>query len=301
MAANTTDEEEDEYPVFDKAEMSNPKFEMGQLFPTVQLFRDAVRKQAIMERRPIKQCRNYGIRAKFVCEGKGCKWKIYCSKMQNSDTYQIKAYHSKHTCLPTFHQKQINSRWIANYYENELRMNPTWPLSAFHKKVVNDWNCHVSIHAIGRAKRKALEKINGNYAEQYSKLWDYASELRKAMPGSTVPLMTEDGQAEERKKFKRFYICFAPIKQGFKSGCRPLIGLDGCHLKGPYGGQLLTAVGSDANDAMYPLAWAVVEAENSDSWNWFLKQVVEDLNIENDGSWTFICDRQKVQIMVNSV
>ncbi|XP_074356565.1 uncharacterized protein LOC141696302 [Apium graveolens] len=54
-----------------------------------------------------------------------------------------------------------------------------------------------------------------------------------------------------------------------------------------------TAIGTDANDGMYPLAWAVVEAENSESWNWFLKQVVEDLNIENDSSWTFISDRQK--------
>lgn len=33
----------------------------------------------------------------------------------------------------------------------------------------------------------------------------------------------------------------------------PLLGLDGCHLKGPYGGQLLAAVGTDANDGMYPV------------------------------------------------
>lgn len=138
MASNTTDEEEDSYNVFDVGEMSHPKFELGQLFPTVQLFRDAVRKQAIIERRPIKQCRNYGTRAKFVCEGEGCEWSIYCSRMKNSDTFQIKSYHRTHTCLQTFHQKQINSRWIAKHYENELRMNPTWPLSAFHKKVVND-------------------------------------------------------------------------------------------------------------------------------------------------------------------
>lgn len=118
----------------------------------------------------------------------------------------------------------------------------------------------------------------------------------KAMPGSTVLVMTEDGDLDERKKFKRFYTCFGPIKQGFKSGCRPLVGLDGCHLKGPFGGQLLTAVGSDANDGMYPIAWAVVEAENSDSWNWFLQQIVEDLGIDNSGSWTFISDRQKVYI-----
>ncbi|XP_074352182.1 uncharacterized protein LOC141691355 [Apium graveolens] len=42
-------------------------------------------------------------------------------------------------------------------------------------------------------------------------------------------------------------------------GCRPIIGLDGCHLKIPFGGILLTAVVTDPNDGIYPLAWAQVE------------------------------------------
>ncbi|XP_063943790.1 uncharacterized protein LOC135150742 [Daucus carota subsp. sativus] len=293
MAPNSTDDEEITYSVFDeKSEMDNPKFELGQMFPSAKVFRDAVKKQAIVERRPIIQCRNYGSRVKFICEGT-CEWSIYASKMQRSDTYQIKVYEPNHTCTQTFNQKQINSKWIAEYYEDDIRMNPTWPLSAFLKKVVNDWGCHVSIYAIARAKRKALEKINGRHVEQYSRVWDYAQELLKAMPDSTVLVTTENAEEPEKKRFQRFYTCFGPIKKGFSSGCRPLIGLDGCHLKGPYGGQLLSAIGTDANDGMYPLAWAVVEAENSDSWSWFLANVVSDLKITNDGSWTFISDRQK--------
>lgn len=84
------------------------------------------------------------------------------------------------------------------------------------------------------------------------------------------------------------------IKKGFRKGCRPLIGLDGCHLKGTFGGQLLTAVGCDSNDGMYPIAWAVVEAENSETWNWFLNLLCIDVQIINSGGWTFISDRQKV-------
>lgn len=154
MAANSTDEDEIKWPVFyEKCEMGHPKFVLGQQFASAKIFRDAVKKQAIVERRPIVQCRNYGPRVRLVCSN-GCEWKIYASKMSNSDTYQIKVYKPVHTCIQTFDQKQINSRWIANYYENDIRMNPTWPLSAFLKKVVNDWGCHVSIYAIARAKRK---------------------------------------------------------------------------------------------------------------------------------------------------
>lgn len=243
MAANSTDEDEISWPVFDKAEMDNPKFELGQLFPSAKVLRDAIKKQAIKERRGIIQKRNYGTRVKYVCHG-GCKWSIYGTKMPNSDTYQIRVYNPKHTCIQTFEQKQINLRWIANHNENDIRINPTWPLAAFLKKVVNDWGCHVSIYAIARAKKMALQKIRGRHDEQYGQVWDYANELLKAMPDSTVLVMIEDTADPEKKLFKRFYTCFGPIKKGFKSGCRPLIGLDGCHLKGPYGGQLLTAIGT---------------------------------------------------------
>lgn len=49
-------------------------------------------------------------------------------------------------------------------------MNLTWPLSSFLQKVWNDWNCHVLIFAIAKAKKKALQNINGKHADQYSKL-----------------------------------------------------------------------------------------------------------------------------------
>ncbi|XP_017256606.1 uncharacterized protein LOC108226176 [Daucus carota subsp. sativus] len=44
---------------------------------------------------------------------------------------------------------------------------------------------------------------------------------------------------------------------------------------------------------MYPICWAQVEAENNDSWEWFIRLLKEDLHMENPGSYTFICDRQK--------
>ena len=49
-----------------------------------------------------------------------------------------------------------------------------------------------------------------------------------------------------------------PILDGFLADCKPIIGLDGCHLTGVYPGICLTAVGKDGKNNMYPLAWAVV-------------------------------------------
>lgn len=60
-----------------------------------------------------------------------------------------------------------------------------------------------------------------------------------------------------------------------------------------YKGQLLCAVGIDPNNCMYPLAYAVVEAERLDTWRWFLGLLVEDFQIRSGDGWTFISDRQK--------
>ena len=44
------------------------------------------------------------------------------------------------------------------------------------------------------------------------------------------------------------------------------MGLDGTHLKGSHKGQLLTIIGVDAKNSIFPVSFAVVEAECKDSW-----------------------------------
>lgn len=93
--------------------------------------------------------------------------------------------------------------------------------------------------------------------------------------------------------FQRIYICLKGCRESFNS-CRPIIGLDGCFLKGYYGGQLLTAIGTDPNDQMCPIAYAVVEGETKETWAWFLDLLVHDLGgTRLCKTFTFISDQQK--------
>lgn len=59
------------------------------------------------------------------------------------------------------------------------------------------------------------------------------------------------------------YICFKAYKESFFK-CIPVIGLDGCFLKGYYDGQILAVIGRDPNDQMLPIAYVVVEGETKD-------------------------------------
>ena len=84
--------------------------------------------------------------------------------------------------------------------------------------------------------------------------------------GSKVILQTEIIEPNTQLKFKRMYVRYNAQKVGFLGGCRPLVGLNGCHLKGKFGGHILSATARDRNDSIFPIALGVVEQENKDSW-----------------------------------
>lgn len=65
-------------------------------------------------------------------------------------------------------------------------------------------------------------------------------------------------------------------------------------LEDSVGGQLLSAVGRDGNNQMFPVAYAVVETENSDSWRWFIGLLRDDLDLGDGTRFTIISDQQKV-------
>ncbi|KAL0391465.1 UNVERIFIED_CONTAM: hypothetical protein Slati_4531600 [Sesamum latifolium] len=141
------------------------------------------------------------------------------------------------------------------------------------RDVIRDWAIksikgrHTCAHRIvnrqanSKAKKYALELIKGDVKEQYSRLYDYCHTVG--------------------------------MKDGFLDGCRPIIGLDGCFLKGLYKGQLLAAIGRDPNENIYPIAFAFVEVEKFDSWLWFLRLLLRDIGSQEERGWAFISDRQK--------
>ncbi|XP_071685946.1 uncharacterized protein [Rutidosis leptorrhynchoides] len=96
--------------------------------------------------------------------------------------------------------------------------------------------------------------------------------------------------------FKRIYICLGACKRGFRAIGRDLLGVDGAFMKEPAIGHLLTAVGLDSNNGIYPVAYAIVESECYDSWCWFLELVASDLELDEMCNFTFISDRQKVLV-----
>lgn len=115
----------------------------------------------------------------------------------------------------------------------------------------------------------------------------------RSNPGSTVDLVTitrEDGV----EIFDKFYVCFEALRTIWRPHCRPIFGIDGFFLKSSSAGQLLAAVGRDANNQIYPVVWGVVDVESADNWKWFIQLLKTDLNLEDGDGFTLISDKQKV-------
>ncbi|XP_047952782.1 uncharacterized protein LOC125198487 [Salvia hispanica] len=55
--------------------------------------------------------------------------------------------------------------------------------------------------------------------------------------------------------------------------CQPVLTIDETHLRGRFKGKLLVACGVDANKKTLTIAYAVVDEETGESWQWFLYHV----------------------------
>ncbi|XP_062161919.1 uncharacterized protein LOC133868944 [Alnus glutinosa] len=177
--------------------------------------------------------------------------------MATEASIELRSLRPKHTCSRVYKSSIVNSRWILDKLYDKFKIQPDMPLQVIQDEVKRKWNVEVSRSQMYRGRKKAGKRLYDCLGEQYGRLWDYCETLRHINPGSCVMIKVEKTNPNLPAKFHRLYMSLAAMKKGFLEGCRPVIGLDGCFLKGPYKGILLVAVGRDANNNMYPIAIAV--------------------------------------------
>jgi hypothetical protein len=65
------------------------------------------------------------------------------------------------------------------------------PIDVLRKKVKAKYNVDIHVSSLYRAIKKARETIYGKEDEQYHRLWDYYSMVRRTNVGSCLILMVE--------------------------------------------------------------------------------------------------------------
>ncbi|WVY95594.1 hypothetical protein V8G54_027745 [Vigna mungo] len=235
------------------------KWEVGTYFTEKKEFTEAIRTYALSNGRNLKFLKNDKKRVGVKCFGGNgkCKWYAYCAFSSRSKSWQLRKVIDDHTCSRDFNVKLITSKWLSKRMEKAVRENSNMKVMDIRDKVNRKWNVGISRNMAFRTRAMEKDNVDGSFKEQYGRLYDYGHELLRANPGSTVKVKVQNSDGE--CIFNRTYVCLKACKDSFISS-RPIIGLDGCFLKGKYGGELLTAVGRDANEQILPIAYAVVES-----------------------------------------
>jgi hypothetical protein len=115
--------------------------------------------------------------------------------------------------------------------------------------------------------------IYGDWETAYERLPEVLNAIKAVNPGMHYEYMANPNKTKGgRQIFFRAFWCFPQCVEAFKY-CRPVFSIDGTFLTGKYLGTLLIAISCDANNMLVPLAFALVEKENNDSWGWFLRLV----------------------------
>ncbi|XP_023733993.1 uncharacterized protein LOC111881835 [Lactuca sativa] len=192
-----------------------------------------------------------------------CPFRVAAGWKYNERTFQIKFCNEMHLCARNYHfGSLVTSSWLAKHYLKDVIMEPMMTLLEMQADVLQRFSVSVSLGQCQIARATAMGMIEG-----------------KSNLGFNY--------------FKRFYVGFKAFRDGWSRGCRRVIGLDGSFLKGQVKGEILTAIGRDVDNHVYPIAWAVVNVENKDNWTWFIDNLVADLDLGAGNGLLVISDQHK--------
>nr|KAJ0200453.1 hypothetical protein LSAT_V11C600323530 [Lactuca sativa] len=188
-------------------------------------------------------------------EGK-CPWVVLVFRPKETDDWEVNTLVSEHRCVQSRTIKACNYKYIAKHIVKQIESNPTIPVNALQEDLIQKFEMNMSRMKVHRAKALAQKHVFGDFQKQYAILRGYGLELMERNPGTNVKIdcHTEPNLNSDTRMFRRIYICLGALKEGFKVNLRDFIGLDGTFMKGPYPGQILTAVGVDSHNGIYPLA-----------------------------------------------
>jgi hypothetical protein len=293
----------------------NPEqqFMLKLCFRDVYQFRDALARLHLVQLRNFHFHRNSPERIIVWCEERdkyGCQFYMVASVIKNEKTFCIKKMHLQHICPTDPARSRLNSKWLSNAYVDKFKSDINTGISSIQDRAMKDFGVDVPKRMAYRARTKAREMVLGDHKKQYYRIRDYLQTVIDRNPGSRCIVTTVTGPTEEQMeamkqgqvvdisyapRFHGLFFCVNAARQGFLEGCRPFIGLDGCFIKLTTGAQILAATGRDANNNMYPIAWAIVAKEDFENWQWFLEQLKEALGGEQGqfGYYTIMSDRQK--------
>ncbi|XP_013617582.1 PREDICTED: transcription elongation factor SPT5-like [Brassica oleracea var. oleracea] len=293
---SSDDDEDEEEQISSDHEDPDKLLALGKTFNSAEDFKLAVLRYSLKTRYGIKLYRSQAMRIGAKCSDTDvpCGWRIYCFYEKRKHKMQVKIYINEHTCVRSGYSKMLKRSTIAWLFVERLRLNPKLTKQEIASEILREYNLVVSDEQCGKAKTKVVRERKASHEAHFARIWDYQAEVLQTNKGTKFEIETISGPTVgSKQRFYRLFICFNSQREFWKQTCRPIIGLDGAFLKLDIKGHLLAAVGRDEDNRIVPIAWAVVEIESDDNWDWFVKRLSNTLGLDDGRNVAIISDKQK--------
>ena len=253
----------------------------GKLFRCKKDLKRTVQKYALKQNFELRNRRSSNTRYEAECKNGECEFQLRAYKMQKGEYWVVRMFVKDHTCnIDGFHARfrQASSWTVGELLAPKLRVNGH---SLKPKDIMVEMQVEHGLHLLytkaWRAKDHVEASVFGAPEESFKLLPAYCHRLKEVNPGTVTAMKTNDAN-----QFEYMFIAHAASLHGFRTVIRPVIAIDGTHLKGKFSGILFVAICLDANNQVFPLAYGFGDVEDELSWTWFLNELKNAIGSPED-------------------
>ncbi|KAK9177462.1 hypothetical protein WN944_029484 [Citrus x changshan-huyou] len=215
---------------------------VGKLFAEKNEFILQLRKVAFRDKFDFKIARSTTTRFEAHCCSESCKWRIRATRSSNEQNvpWVVRRIDNVHTChneVLVDRRHQVRS-WVVGHIIADKYIEDTriYTPNDIRENMQQEYGVQLTYQQAYRAREVGLEIVRGNPAESYNLLPKYSHVLTKANEG-TVTHLERDGDGN----FLYYFVALGSSIKGFMQYIRPVIAVDGTHLKGLYRGSMFVA------------------------------------------------------------
>ncbi|XP_024965994.1 uncharacterized protein LOC112506207 [Cynara cardunculus var. scolymus] len=260
-----------------------------QIFDSKEALKLAVGLKCVHENFQMKVKKSSKHRYEVVCHSDlDCDWRLMAVSIDGTSIFQVHKLHNKHTCSRSQvhpNHRNANKKVLGHILADSLNdCRRVYRGKEIMEDVNQRFNISISYHQAWRAKMYALQLLRGTPESSFNLLPVYCHNLKLANPRTVTEIALDP-----LGRFDMLFVALGCSIRSFLGHMRPLLIMDGVHLKGPYVGTMFLAVGMDGNNGIVPIVMGVGKTKSGTSWTWFLRKLRQ--YIGDVPNLTFVTDR----------
>jgi len=185
------------------------------------------------------------------CATENCSWVFKSSCLNNSKLFKVRKFYDTHSCplKDRIQSKRQSTSGVlgAMLVEKYVDLKTVYTPTDIQADMLRIHGISLTYMQAWRGKKKAFETLRGDPAESYGKIPTYLYILEKTYPGTIVNYKKTDEN--------HFLYSFTALDASIRGWeyCRPIVVVDGTHLKSTYEGTMLIASTLDPGGTVYTI------------------------------------------------